>query len=272
MDLLNVVSEEESQQIENLLNKAFENAPSFHTDTEIRVGVLDGSKFPTPASKYYRSLSEINKIQVGLKTLIFEYRLQEQELKLLKINNLVGTNDETKIEVSKIEIKIESIEFTLKNLKREIEGRLKELLLWDKVITDLEPVLVQQDLPLNNPDAYQKVYLLIKGIKQCREKLATKGIKKEEIRNIFISLLSNAEIIKQKNLTSAVLKELTLSEKEFVNTQKILPVTFTEDEIKLIQEANEFKKEVAEDSDVAKELEDMKTKLDDLMSKQKLGD
>ena len=72
MDLLNVVSEEESQQIENLLNKAFENAPSFHTDTEIRVGVLDGSKFPTPASKYYRSLSEINKIQVGLKTLIFD--------------------------------------------------------------------------------------------------------------------------------------------------------------------------------------------------------
>ena len=63
-----------------------------------------------------------------------------------------------------------------------------------------------------------------------------------EMRELFVKLLSNADIVKQENLVSSVIKELSLSEKHFVNAQNILQVTFTEEELKLIEEMSLIKK------------------------------
>ena len=243
MDLLNVLSKEEAQRIMLLTDKAFKNAPSFRTDTELRILVLDNSKYSTPAAKYYKSLLEVNRLQIELTNLIFEYELQEQEVIIFENNILVGTNSITKAEVRKTEIEIGKIQFVLKNLKRDIEGRTSELLLWDKIVSDLEPVLIEQEIPLNNPDAHQKVFLLIKHIRQCIKTVQSEEkISELEMRELFVKLLSNADIVKQENLVSSVIKELSLSEKHFVNAQNILQVTFTEEELKLIEEMSLIKK------------------------------
>jgi len=248
MDLSSFLSEKEEKQIEELTNKAF-NIPAFRTDTEIRILILDSSKYPTPAAKYYKALNEINKVKIELTNLMFEYNLQEQNLESIKN-----------------EIEVDKIKFTLKNLKREIEGRAKELFIWDNLIKEIEPVLAHQGIPLDNPDAHQKVFLLINHIRRCIKAVTEEKMTEPEIRNLFTSLVTNAKIVEQGNLVSTVLTELSLSEKHFVNIHNILSVTFTEDERKLIEEASELGQKVP--NKVNKEIEDLRNKLDTLAKQQ----
>jgi hypothetical protein len=239
MDLVTLLKDEPG--IISLFEKAEKNGKYGRTDTEIRIGVLDNSKYPNPAFKYYKSLKEIGNLEFELNTLLFEYREKE-------------------LEESEDDVKKDKRDFQLKTIYKAILGKIKELKIWETIILDLEPILIQHKLPLDNEDAIQKIYLLIGNLKKYVSLLEEDKI--EESKMSYNSLVSNAQIIEKENLLEPVISELTLKEKHILKSQNILPIDLTSEEEKLISEAASL------NTNNTTELKELKTKLDKLLNKE----
>ena len=88
MDIVKILDLPEKEN----MRKAFTYSQVFRTDTEARMSVLNDIKFPTPASKYYQSLREMNVHQCELANLIYDYQDKEQDIEILEadIDQLKG--------------------------------------------------------------------------------------------------------------------------------------------------------------------------------------
>jgi len=237
-----------SEETQELFDWAFNVTSSCRTDTELRVMVLENKKFPTAASKYYKALAEVKNLYVQIKNLVFEHNLRKLEMLPEEDPKQLVENEKT--------------EFLLFNLDKEVKDRLNEVELWKTIIKELEPVLIESDLPLDNPDAYQKSFLLIKNIRLYIDSLSKEDVDKNELSSILNSIKINAEIIKEQDLTTSVIKELSLGEKDFVSRNSILDVGFTDKEQELISNARKLQ---TPENDKQDELEVIKSQLDKLM-------
>jgi len=235
---------------ENMEN-AFQYSQVFRTDTEVRISVLNDIKFPTQASKYYQALREMNVHQTELVHLLFDYEVKKQEMLIHKaaiMKYQKQLEDETE-EYKRIryealikqkEIELEKTAFMLKNMKRTADGRKQEVLQWDRILKELKPSLEEANIPLNNPDSHQKISYLVRHIKQTIHGIQSGSqMSGSEANNLFGQLITNAKVVQKEGLVDSVLGELNLGEKVFVDSQKILPVQFSDQEKQLIEAAKQ---------------------------------
>jgi len=235
---------------ENMENSFF-HSQVFRTDTEARISVLNDVKFPTPASKYYQSLREMNVHQCELVNLLYDYEEKKQDLKIVRADIMdledqleVAESEAEKIrlnaKIKKKEIELAKTSFSLKNMKRMADGRKQEIMQWDKILRELEPVLDELKIPKNDPDAHQKVSYAVRFIKQARNSfLANVEMGTAEANNLLGQLVTNMKVIKEEGLEAVVAQNLTLEDQAFsIQNRLIAPEALPEEsKIKLLQQS-----------------------------------
>jgi hypothetical protein len=217
------------------MEKAHQNSQVFRTDTEARMSVLNDIKFPTPASKYYQSLREMNVHQDQLVYLLYDYEDKKQDLKIIEADILelqstlvddllVYVRMKTEAKIKKLKIELQKTIFSLKQTKRTAEGRKLEILQWDKILKELEPLLIENNIPLDDPDAHQKISYFIRHIRQAQNmNPQADGI--AEVNNLIGQIITNARIMKEAGLVDACLSAMSQQDRAFVEKEQILIMT-----------------------------------------------
>jgi len=100
------------------------------TRTEMEVSVLNDTKFPTPASKYWQSLREQGVMFEELILLSFEYRKKQVEIKILK-RKFENESDDLERELLKIEIEKE--QYIMSSQERVAKARIREIGDWSEI-------------------------------------------------------------------------------------------------------------------------------------------
>lgn len=100
------------------------------TRTEMEVSVLNDTKFPTPASKYWQSVREQAVMFEELILLSFEYRKKSVEVKILKRDLGVEEDD---LERELLQIKIEKEQYVLSAQERVAKARIREIQDWSEI-------------------------------------------------------------------------------------------------------------------------------------------
>jgi len=249
--LFNEAEKNQLVEVSENMENAFQYSQVFRTDTEVRISVLNDIKFPTQASKYYQALREMNVHQTELVHLLFDYEVKKQEMlihksAIMKYEKLLENETEEykrlryEAKLKQEQIEIEKTAFMLKNMKRTADGRKQEVLQWDRILKELKPSLEEANIPLDNPDSHQKISYLVRHIKQTIHGIQSGSqMSGSEANNLFGQLITNAKVVQKEGLVDSVLAELNLGEKVFVDSQKILPVQFSDEEIKLIEAARQ---------------------------------
>ena len=246
-DALNVITntplfnEEEKQEFREFsenMEKAFQNSQVFRTDTEIRISVLNDIKFPTEASKYYQALREMNGHQCELVGLLYDYDLKKEDLNILQAEKLelehqlkqAETQKSPSYEIMKVttnrnkkDIQIRQETFNLKSIKRVADGRKEEIRNWNKILNELEPILLKLNIPTDNVDAHQKISYCIRFIRQTMNAMATNAnMSGSEINNLLGQLQTNLKVIHQEHLEDAIMVYLNNAEKTFLTSKNLL--------------------------------------------------
>jgi hypothetical protein len=217
------------------MRKAFANSQVFRTDTEARMSVLNDIKFPTPASKYYQSLREMNVHQCELANLIYDYQDKEQDIEILETDieqleyelsktTISHLQKRTKARIKKAEIAIKKERFALTIMDRTVEGRKQEIQQWDKILKELEPVLKEQGIPLDDCDAHQKISYFIRHIRQAKNANPnTMGV--SEANNLIGQIITNAKLIQECGLTDALVGALSQEDLAYIKQENILELS-----------------------------------------------
>lgn len=231
MDIVKILNLPEKEN----MRKAFANSQIFRTDTEARMSVLNDIKFPTPASKYYQSLREMNVHQCELANLIYDYQDKEQDIEILETDiaeleeelsktTLPYLKKRLQAKIKKAEISIKKEQFALTIMDRTVEGRKQEIQQWDKILKELEPELKKQNIPLDDPDAHQKISYFIRHIRQAKNaNPQTMGV--SEANNLIGQVITNARLIQEGGLTDALLSNLSEDDLAYIKRENILELT-----------------------------------------------
>jgi len=232
-------SEDEKRELitasENMENSFF-NSQVFRTDTEARISVLNDVKFPTPASKYYQSLREMNVHQCELVNLLYDYEEKKQDLKIVRadimdldeqLGNSERESDKIRFEaeLKKKEIELAKTSFSLKTMKRMADGRRKEIMQWDKILKELDPAMDELKIPKNDPDAHQKISYAVRFIRQARNSFLS-GVQMgtAEANNLLGQLTTNMKVIREEGLEETVAANLSIEEQQFIVQNRLVAI------------------------------------------------
>lgn len=100
------------------------------TRTEMEVSVLNETKFPTPASKYWQSLREQAVMFEELIMLSFDYRKKQVEVKILKRRQEKEVDE---LEKELLTIEIEKELYILSAQERVAKARIREISDWSEI-------------------------------------------------------------------------------------------------------------------------------------------
>ena len=116
--------------LKNELVQTLKKTQVHRTRTEMEVSVLNDTKFPTPASKYWQALREQGVMFEELIFLNFEYRKKMVEVKILE-RKFEKEGDDLERELLKIEIEKEK--YTLSAQERVAKARIREINDWSEI-------------------------------------------------------------------------------------------------------------------------------------------
>lgn len=216
------------------MNKAFFNSQVFRTYTEVIISVLNDVRFPTIASKYYQALRELKVHSSELVYLLYEYETTKQNIKIIEadlmdlnesLENAKKESDRIRLtaEIKKKEIEIAKIAFSLKDMKRTADGRKKEIMQWNNIMSQFEPILIKEGVPLDDPNAHQLISYTVRFIKQMVSALVTKtDFEPGEAANMIGQLSTSLKYVKENNMTHLLMPHLDKIEIEFLNQQNLL--------------------------------------------------
>lgn len=128
------------------LRQTFATVQVYRTKTEMVVSVLNDVKHPTPDSKYWQAIREQNVMFQELVMLSYEYRKNAVEIRKLKRDQLV---EEDELEKELIGIEIEKKSFVGRNMERTAQDRLREIIEWSNIKTELRPQMSFGDQDVN---------------------------------------------------------------------------------------------------------------------------
>ena len=162
----------------------------FRTETEMRVSVLNDSKFPTPASKYWQCVREQNVFFENLMALSFEYRKNNVEIK--KIERQIASEQDD-LERELLQIELEQKQYARANMELVAKDRMRELDLWSKLKSELD----DGSFDTQNVDNHQMESLKLQL--QNRAKTLTPGSSQAEVANVIgpLNTIMNMDV---KNL------------------------------------------------------------------------
>ena len=133
MDNFPVLTEKQNQQLAELkqeLTETVEKNQIYRTEIQMRYSVLQDGKQPTNAAKYWQCVreqagmyDELTRDSFAFRNLIID--IEESKDKLEKETN--------KFEKSRLQIKIDELEFNKQSLLRIGKDRFREIQLWSKL-------------------------------------------------------------------------------------------------------------------------------------------
>jgi hypothetical protein len=169
------------------------------TRTEMEVSVLNDTKFPTPASKYWQSLREQGVMFEELILLSFEYRKRKVEVKILKRK---FTKEEDDLERELLQIEIEKEQYILSAQERVAKARIREIKDWSE-IKAREMSLMNGD-DLEDSDHHQLISYTKRWIQQSI--LMGNNGSPSEIQNLLGQLRSGIKTCMRLGLLDIVLQ------------------------------------------------------------------
>jgi hypothetical protein len=107
----------------------------FRTETEMRVSVLNDTKFPTNASKYWQCVREQNVFFESLMTLSFQSRRNNVEIKKIQ-KALQSVTDECELEL--LQIELEEKLYSRANMELIAKHRVREIEQWSMLKKELD--------------------------------------------------------------------------------------------------------------------------------------
>jgi len=139
--ILAVLKPNDAQEILRLKEELADNwnkKQIFRTETEMRVGVLNDGKFPTPAAKYWQSVREMSAHFDALMALSFDMRRANVErLKLeKKMKEAIESGDE--LEIMSLQIDLDQNLYGKACMEQVAHDRVREIQTWSKLKTELD--------------------------------------------------------------------------------------------------------------------------------------
>lgn len=106
----------------------------FRTETEMYISVLNDTKHPTPASKYWQCVREQAVFYENLVSLSFQYRrnLIEQE----KLRNKIA-DEFNDLERELLQVDLEEKQFQQTGMEQVAKDRVREIRLWSRIMSEL---------------------------------------------------------------------------------------------------------------------------------------
>jgi hypothetical protein len=108
-------------------------------------------------------------------------------------------------------------------MKKTADGRKKEIMQWNQLMNEFEPLLIKEGIPLDDPNAHQLISYTIRFIKQMVSALLTKSeFEPGEAANLIGQLSTSLKYVQMNNLMDKVLPYLDKVEIEFLQQQNLL--------------------------------------------------
>ena len=135
------------------------------------------------------------------------------------------------IKVKKVDIKIarKTIElnrtkFQLQQMRRTAEGRHAEIMQWHKVMGELEPKLLENNIPIDDVNFHQAISYAVRFIKQTITNIVTANSSSStsEINNLKGQLVTTIRKIEEDGVMNALLEHLVADEKVFLMRSNII--------------------------------------------------
>ena len=244
--LFNQDEKMELMEVTENMERAFQNSQMFRTNTEMRISVLNDIKFPTPASKYYQALREMNVHQCELVGLLYDYEQKKEDMKIIQAEKMELEEELTlpslkeyqiikmQAQINKKDIELRKETFNLKTLKRVADGRKEEIKNWNKILDELRPILEKHNIPTDNVDAHQKVSYCIRFIRQAMNSMAADAqMSGSEVNNLMGQLGTNLKVVVEEGLVDTVVGFLGNNEKAFLISNKLIPPGSIDSHLKL---------------------------------------
>lgn len=206
--ILAVLKPNDAQEIIKLKEELADNwnkKQIFRTETEMRVGVLNDGKFPTPAAKYWQSVREMSAHFDALMGLSFDMRRANVDrLKLeKKMKDAIESGDE--LEIMSLQIDLDQNLYSKACMEQVAHDRVREIQTWSKIKSELDDGTFDSQ-NVNTHQAESLHHRLV-----FRAKALNENSDPTEVSNVMGQLqtmerlkkqnaLSHEEIIKRKQL------------------------------------------------------------------------
>ena len=140
------------------LQANWEKRQVFRTETEMRISVLNDTKFPTFVSKYWQCVREQGGFYEELVNESFLYRRNKVDQQRT-INKLAKAQAKNKpLKVLELEIRLEELQFQALSTKQKAEDRMRELRLWSALMEEL--VASDPGMDTDNVNTHQHISYL----------------------------------------------------------------------------------------------------------------
>ena len=139
------------------LQETYAKRQVWRTQTEMMFSVLDDSKHPTPASKYWQCVREQSVFYQELVQLTLDYR--RNNIAILEIEEKLQGDDLNKFERMNLEVEYDSAIWARDGLKIQAKDRMRELDLWSQIKTALvenSPEFDTEDVNTHQAESYLK--------------------------------------------------------------------------------------------------------------------
>lgn len=166
-------------ELSNELEETYEKRQIWRTQTEMMFSVLDDSKHPTPASKYWQCVREQSVFYEQLVKLSFDYR--KNNVAILEIEEKLEGDDLNKFERMNLEIEHDSAIWAREGMQISAKDRMREIGLWSEIKTALvegNPEFDTEDVNVHQAESYLKKM-------ENRKDTLTAGSGQSEVINVL---------------------------------------------------------------------------------------
>lgn len=166
-------------ELANELEETYEKRQIWRTQTEMMFSVLDDSKHPTPASKYWQCVREQSVFYEQLVKLSFDYR--KNNVAILEIEEKLEGDDLNKFERMNLEIEHDSAIWAREGMQISAKDRMREIGLWSEIKTALvegNPEFDTEDVNVHQAESYLKKM-------ENRKDTLTAGSGQSEVINVL---------------------------------------------------------------------------------------
>ena len=164
------------------LQETYAKRQIWRTQTEMMFSVLDDSKHPTPASKYWQCVREQSVFYEQLVQLTLDYR--KNNIAILEIEEKLQGDDLNKFERMTLEVDYDSAIWARDGLQISAKDRMRELDLWSQIkaaLVEGNPEFDTEDVNTHQAESYLKRM-------ENRKDTLTSGSQGAEVINVLGSL------------------------------------------------------------------------------------
>jgi hypothetical protein len=191
-----VLSDEDTAFINNNIGEIqnnWEKRQVFRTETEMRISVLNDTKFPTPASKYWQAIREQAVFYENLVALSFDYR--RNQIKQEKIQRKIDKCEDD-LKRRSLAIDMEEAKFRQINMEQVAKERMREIRLWSQIMEECQQA---DNFDTENVDTHQFISYLARWHQQYKE-LDKSNSSVSEVNNLLGQYVTALKVAHERQI------------------------------------------------------------------------